>query len=167
MTGPLRVARGCVRTTCRGAGGIATGASRHGRARRGHISGIRKLPAIADAPREETLALRPSPPPRACPMRPLLRLVPVLSWLVVAAPLAAQSSTTPSVDDIIARYVQRVGGEQRLHAVVSIRRHGKYYGGGGFEADVTNESRRPNKIREEFAFGGLTGVTAYDGKNGW
>src|SRR5690349_9778653 len=100
-------------------------------------------------------------------MRPSFRLVPALTWLVVAAPLAAQSSTAPSVDDIIARYVRRVGGEQRLHAVVSIRRHGKYYGGGGFEADVTNESRRPNKIREEFAFGGLTGVTAYDGKTGW
>ena len=49
----------------------------------------------------------------------------------------------------------------------SVRKHGKVYGGGGFEAVVTNENRRPNKVREEFTFGGLTGVTAFDGKTGW
>ena len=63
--------------------------------------------------------------------------------------------------------MQRVGGAERLRAVLSVRRHGKYYGGGGFEADVTNENGRPNKVREEFTFGGLTGVTAFDGKSGW
>ena len=88
-----------------------------------------------------------------------------LTLSAVATPLAAQA--TPTADDIIARYTQRVGGDQRLRAVLSVRRHGKYYGGGGFEADVTNENRRPNKVREEFTFGGLTGVTAFDGKSGW
>ena len=99
-------------------------------------------------------------------MRRSSRLVVVaLTLSAVATPLAAQA--TPTADAIVARYMQRVGGDQRLRAVLSIRRHGKFYGGGGFEADVTNENRRPNKVREEFTFGGLTGVTAFDGKSGW
>src|SRR5437867_1938930 len=83
--------------------------------------------------------------------------------LLTATTLRAQQS----VDDIVAKYAQRIGGRERIHAIQSLRRTGKFYGGGGFEAKVQNESKRPNRIREEFNFGGMTGVTAYDGKNGW
>ena len=86
---------------------------------------------------------------------------------IVAASLPASAQATLTADEIIARYTQRVGGAERLRAVQSVRRHGKYYGGGGFEAEITYENRRPNNVREEFTFGGLTGVTAFDGKNGW
>src|SRR5207244_3448731 len=85
----------------------------------------------------------------------------------IAAIAAAQAGPPPTADQLVSRYTQRIGGPDRLRAVLSIRRHGKYYGGGGFEADVTNENRRPNRVREEFTFGGMTGVTAYDGKAGW
>src|SRR5689334_18010270 len=84
-------------------------------------------------------------------------LLPTLTW----------AQGTPTADEIIARYIQRLGGADRVRAVQSVRKHGKYYGGGGFEAVVTNENRRPNKVREEFTFGGLTGVTAFDGTSGW
>src|SRR5436305_69418 len=86
---------------------------------------------------------------------------------IAAAPLTVGGQATPTADEIIARYTNRVGGAERLRAVQSVRRHGKYYGGGGFEAEITYENRRPNKVREEFTFGGLTGVTAFDGKSGW
>jgi photosystem II stability/assembly factor-like uncharacterized protein len=82
--------------------------------------------------------------------------------LVTTVRLPAQSA-----DEIIARYAQRIGGGERLRAIQSVRKSGTFYGGGGFEAKVTNENRRPNKVREEFSFGGMTGVTAYDGKSGW
>ena len=82
--------------------------------------------------------------------------------LVVAAPLHSQT-----VDEIIAKYQQRIGGADRMQAIQSVRRTGKFYGGGGFEAQVKNENKRPNKVREEFAFGGMVGVNAYDGKSGW
>src|ERR1019366_6222 len=52
-------------------------------------------------------------------------------------------------------------------AIQSVRRSGKFYGGGGFEAEVTYENKRPNKVREEITFGGMTGATSFDGKNGW
>ena len=95
-------------------------------------------------------------------------LLSVLACMVstVVAPRAG-AQAQPSADDIIGRYTQRMGGAERLRAVQSVRRRGKYYGGGGFEAELTYENRRPNSVREEFTFGGLTGVTAFDGKNGW
>ncbi len=89
-------------------------------------------------------------------------LIPLVACLVSAVPLHAQT-----VDEIVARYQQRIGGAERIQTIQSLRRTGKFYGGGGFEAEVKNESRRPNKVREEFAFGGMVGVNAYDGKDGW
>jgi len=72
-----------------------------------------------------------------------------LNWsfavlLVAASNLHAQQG----VDDLVAKYAQRVGGADRLHSVQSVRRIGKFYGGGGFEARLTNENKRPNKVRE-------------------
>ncbi|HJQ18708.1 MAG TPA: hypothetical protein VJ867_00070, partial [Gemmatimonadaceae bacterium] len=94
-------------------------------------------------------------------MRKVLAL---LLAVAVNAPLTAQ---TPSIDDIVSHYQQRIGGAERLGAIQSVRRTGKFYGGGGFEANVKNENKRPNKVREEFAFGGMVGVNAYDGRAGW
>lgn len=81
---------------------------------------------------------------------------------LVQRPLAAQTA-----DDIIAKYVQTVGGMEKIRAVQTLRRTGKYTGGGGFEAQVLQESKRPNKVRQEFSLQGLTGINAYDGKTGW
>ncbi len=85
----------------------------------------------------------------------------------VALLFSAASLHSQSVDEIIARYQTRIGGTDRVQAIRTIRRSGRFYGGGGFEAQVRSESKRPNKIREEFAFGGMVGVNAYDGKSGW
>ncbi len=87
--------------------------------------------------------------------------------LVLAGPALLSAQSVPTADDIIAKYAQRIGGTDRLRAVQTVRKSGKFYGGGGFEAAVANEFKRPNKVREEFGFGGMTGVTSYDGKTGW
>ena len=94
-------------------------------------------------------------------MRKVLSALSLLLALI-AAPLRSQT-----VDEIITRYQRRIGGAERIQAIQSLRRTGKFYGGGGFEAQVKNENKRPNKVREEFAFGGMVGVTAYDGRTGW
>jgi hypothetical protein len=72
-----------------------------------------------------------------------------------------------TADEIIAKYVKTIGGLDAINAVHSIKRTGKFTGGGGFEAVLGEEAKRPNMIRQEFSLQGLTGVTAYDGKNGW
>jgi hypothetical protein len=90
----------------------------------------------------------------------------VLSTLAAVAlfgaPLSAQTA-----DSIIARYLRTVGGMDRIQAVHTMRRLGKVTGGGGFEAAVVQENKRPNQVREEFSLMGMTQVTAYDGQNGW
>ena len=81
---------------------------------------------------------------------------------LLAAPLSAQS-----VDSILGRYLKTIGGMDRIQAVQSLRRSGRFVGGGGFEAAVLEESRRPNFVRQEFSLQGMTGINAYDGHTGW
>jgi photosystem II stability/assembly factor-like uncharacterized protein len=97
-------------------------------------------------------------------MRKAFLLIAALAALIAdSAPAAAQMSA----DTIIARYMRRVGGRETIMGIQTLVRTGKFYGGGGFEAQIAYESKRPNMVREEFTFGGLTGFTAYDGKSGW
>jgi len=91
--------------------------------------------------------------------KPLLTLA---GLVALAAPLPAQTA-----DEIIAKYLTNVGGMDKIQAVTTLRRTGKIVLGGGFEAGVIQESKRPNKLRQEFVFQGMTGVNAYDGKTGW
>jgi outer membrane lipoprotein-sorting protein len=90
----------------------------------------------------------------------------VLSTLAAVAlfgaPLSAQTA-----DSIIARYLRTVGGMEHIQAVQTLRRVGKVTSGGGFEAVVVQESKRPNKVREEFTIVGMTQIVAYDGQAGW
>jgi outer membrane lipoprotein-sorting protein len=86
----------------------------------------------------------------------------IASLLIVASSLQAQSA-----DEIIAKYLKTVGGIDKIQAVNTLIRTGKFTGGGGFEAEVRQENKRPNLVREEFSIQGMTGITAYDGKTGW
>jgi hypothetical protein len=80
----------------------------------------------------------------------------------VALPLLAQTA-----DDIISKYIKTIGGVDKINGVNSLRRTGKFTGGGGFEARIMEENKRPNLVRQEFLLQGMTGVTAYDGRTGW
>src|SRR5262245_9745769 len=94
----------------------------------------------------------------------MLKRVVLLATALLTLPASLPSQT---VDEIIAKYAQRIGGAERLRGVTSVRRTGKFIGGGGFEAKLEFVSARPNKVREEMTLGGMTGVNAYDGKTGW
>jgi hypothetical protein len=85
-----------------------------------------------------------------------------------AAPiLAQQPAAPPSADEIVAKYVEKVGGIAKIDAVQTLKRSGKFRGGGGFEAKYVQENKRPDLVREELTYQGLTGVNAFDGKTGW
>ena len=86
----------------------------------------------------------------------------VTALLLVALPLQGQTA-----DEIIAKYIKTVGGMGKIQAAKTLRRTGKFIGGGGFEAAVLELNKRPNMVRQEFTMQGLTGITAYDGKTGW
>jgi len=84
----------------------------------------------------------------------------------VMALLAAHASAQ-TADEIIAKYIKTVGGMEKIQAVKTLRRTGIYNAGGGFEVPISQENKRPNLVREEIEIQGLTGVNAYDGRNGW
>jgi len=90
-------------------------------------------------------------------------------FLLALAALAvlAASTSAQTADEIVAKFIKTVGGMEKIQAVKSLRRTGKYNGGGGFEAVVVEENRRPNLVRQEFQIQGMTGVAAYDGRTGW
>jgi len=86
---------------------------------------------------------------------------------IVGLMFFAVSANAQTAADIVAKYIKTIGGMEKLQAVKTIRMTAKFTGGGGFEAVVMSENKRPNKTRQEFSLQGMTGVSAYDGKNGW
>jgi hypothetical protein len=86
----------------------------------------------------------------------------IATLTIFTAPATAQT-----VDEIVAKYLKTIGGMEKIQAVTTLRRSGKYIGGGGFEAVVLQENKRDKSVREEFSLQGMTGVNAYDGKTGW
>ena len=89
-------------------------------------------------------------------------LLTVVGLALFAAPVSAQTA-----EEIVTHYIKTVGGLEKIQAVKSLRRQGRFTGSGGFEADILEENRRQGLVRQEFSLQGLTGITAYDGKTGW
>jgi photosystem II stability/assembly factor-like uncharacterized protein len=94
--------------------------------------------------------------------RRLMRRIALAALIICSSALSAQTA-----DEIIARYIESIGGMDRIQGVRTLRRTGRYTGGGGFEATVVEENKRPSFVRQDFSLQGMTGVTAYDGKTGW
>jgi hypothetical protein len=89
-------------------------------------------------------------------------LLGIVGLALFAMPVSAQTA-----EEIVAKYIKTIGGSEKIEAIKTLRRTGKFTGGGGFEAVVIQENKRPEMARQEFTIQGMTGVTAYDGKTGW
>jgi outer membrane lipoprotein-sorting protein len=77
------------------------------------------------------------------------------------------SASAQTADEIISKYIQKIGGMEKLQAVKTVRTTAKFLGGGGFEAVIVGESKRPNMVRQDFLLQGFAAINAYDGKVGW
>jgi outer membrane lipoprotein-sorting protein len=77
------------------------------------------------------------------------------------------SAAAQSVDEIVAKNIQAIGGLEKLKSAQTIRMTGKMALSQGMEAPIVIEFKRPNQMRLEFSLQGLTGVQAYNGKTGW
>src|SRR5262252_8753190 len=74
------------------------------------------------------------------------------------------------LDEIISRHVEACGGKTNLAALHSLRLDGKIsFGDGDFRIDLGWSAlfKRPGMLREDASLQGLTGISAYDGKEGW
>jgi outer membrane lipoprotein-sorting protein len=86
----------------------------------------------------------------------------VVTTLFLASALLAQTA-----DEIIAKNAEARGGLAKIKAVKSVKMSGKMTVGPGLEAPIVVTLKRPDQMRMEFTFQGLTAVRAYDGKSGW
>jgi hypothetical protein len=82
--------------------------------------------------------------------------------MALAAPAAAQT-----VDEIITKNIQALGGLEKIRAVKSIRMTGKMTLGPGIEAPIVLEVKRPKAMRLDITVQGMVGSQAYDGTKGW
>jgi hypothetical protein len=89
-------------------------------------------------------------------------LLGILGLVMFAAPSSAQTA-----EEIVNNYIKNIGGMDKIQAVKTLRRTGKFIGGGGFEAAILEENKRQKMVRQEFSIQGLTGINAYNGQTGW
>jgi hypothetical protein len=99
-------------------------------------------------------AIAPAATPMATPAPPV-------------PPPAAPAKASPTVDDIVARYVAERGGLKKIRSIQTLRQHGNATAGPGRQGVVARELKRPNRVRFEFTVQGVTGVFASNGVRGW
>jgi outer membrane lipoprotein-sorting protein len=86
---------------------------------------------------------------------------------LVALAAFSLSMSAQTVDEIIAKHVEALGGMQKMQAQKTRRASGKLSLPGGLEAPITMAQKRPEMFRANITFQGMDVVQAYDGKNGW
>ena len=91
------------------------------------------------------------------------RLTVAAAALALLAPLASAQT----LDEVLAKHYTAMGGLDKIKAANSVRMTGVMAMGPGMEAPFVLEIKRPKSMRMEFTFQGMTGVQAYDGKQGW
>jgi outer membrane lipoprotein-sorting protein len=97
------------------------------------------------------------------------------SWKAIEASfilflLAGCQTPVRTIEDVLARYYQVMGGVERLRAWKGMYVEGKYIlvSQGGMEVPVRAWYRPPDKKRYEMSPpGGATAVYAFDGENAW
>src|SRR5438552_17538430 len=87
-------------------------------------------------------------------------------WLLLVLCLSV-SALGQTADELIAKNLAAKRGEEKIKAIRSLRMDARYQEPDGFTAQVSQDSKAPNLIRESFSLQGMTQVQAYDGATGW
>lgn len=85
----------------------------------------------------------------------------------LATPIGAHADEIKTVDEVIQRYIQAIGGQEKLDSIKSARLYAKNLAMGGMEMPLTIEFKVPNKVRTEIKIQGMTVIQAIDGDSGW
>jgi hypothetical protein len=72
-----------------------------------------------------------------------------------------------TAEELVAKNLAAKGGEEKIKAIKSLRMSGRYQEADGFTAQVTQEAKAPNELRQSFTLQGMTQTQAYDGTTGW
>jgi hypothetical protein len=79
---------------------------------------------------------------------------------VMSVSLFAQTA-----EELVAKNLQAKGGVEKMKAIQSLRMTGKYEG--NVRGVITQDSKRPEMLREAFTVQGMTQVQSYDGSTAW
>jgi outer membrane lipoprotein-sorting protein len=71
-----------------------------------------------------------------------------------------------TAEELVAKNLQAKGGLEKIRAVKSLRMTGRMQQG-QFVAQVGEEAKAPDLLRQNFTVEGMTAIQAYDGKTGW
>src|SRR5437868_5609320 len=85
----------------------------------------------------------------------------VLAIVCGTTVLSAQTA-----EELVAKNLQAKGGVDKIKAIKSFKFSGKYQQG-SFTAQVAEEAKAPDDLREMFTIQGMTQIQAYDGNTGW
>jgi outer membrane lipoprotein-sorting protein len=92
----------------------------------------------------------------------------LFSLIVVAlAGLPAPAADELTLDGLLAKHYQALGGADARKAVSSAKFTGKMSMGPSMQAPFTLMFKRPLKTRMEFTVEGMTGIQAFDGEKAW
>ena len=91
----------------------------------------------------------------------------IATTLASAAGRQAPARPTPTVDQVIAKYVAARGGLDTIRSIRTLREKGRLSAGADRQALVTRELKRPGHTRFEITVQGVTGVFVSDGRRGW
>lgn len=89
-----------------------------------------------------------------------------LAWFI-GCPAATMGEEIKSVDEVIAKHVEAIGGRSAIDSMKTLRLSGKNVMAGGMEMPITIVFRAPNSMRLDLTFQGMEFVQAYDGSTGW
>lgn len=90
----------------------------------------------------------------------------VAQWIALTVLVAALPAKAETLDEILNKHFDAVGGKDKIAKVQTVKMSGKQQAGPQ-EMPLTIYWKRPNKVRVEFTLQGMTGIQAYDGTKGW
>ncbi|MGI9101946.1 MAG: LolA family protein [Terriglobales bacterium] len=91
-------------------------------------------------------------------MRHLLILLAIVGCATLA--------TAQTAEELVAKNLQAHGGVEKIKAIKSLRMAGKFQQG-PFTAQVQNDTKAPDLLRQELIIQGMALIIAYDGSSGW
>lgn len=90
----------------------------------------------------------------------------LIALTALCSPLVADEMEM-TADDVIVKLIEARGGREAWDAIKTTRMTGTMSMGGGAESPFVIEFKRPDQVRLEFTFQGMTGIQAYSGGEGW
>lgn len=87
--------------------------------------------------------------------------------LAVVLLSAVFSASAQNAEDVISKHIKAIGGREKLKSINTLKVTGSIDIGGGIQIPFTNYLARPEKMKIEATFQGMTQQIAIDGNSGW